>query len=148
MDNEFREPWRFWSKVERADNGCWQWMGGRTTNGYGSCLNYLEQGEQRKTIHAHRLSWLIAHGSIPDGLQIDHLCRNRLCVNPGHLEPVTQRENLHRGDTMAAHNASKTHCKSGHAFSEANTRQTATGRICRQCNRDAQREWRRVHQRS
>lgn len=139
MDNEFREPWRFWSKVERVGE-CWEWQGATTGNGYGS---YLDNG---KRVGAHRFSYDLANGLIPPGLQIDHLCRNRVCVNPDHLEAVTQRVNLHRGDTVAAHNATKTHCKQGHAFTEANTRIGRQGeRVCRECNVLAQHRYKERH---
>jgi hypothetical protein len=136
MDNEFKEPWRFWSKVQRRESGCWEWTGA-VTNQYGNCWNYVfPRGGARRT-QAHRLSYILAKGEIPEGLQIDHLCKNKICVNPAHLEAVTQRENLLRGDTVASRNAAKTHCTHGHEFNEENTNVNAKGyRICRQCNRD------------
>ena len=120
---------RFWSKVDRGD-GCWAWLGTPTEKGYGRL------DVDGRFWMAHRYSYTLLVGPIPDGLQIDHLCRNRLCVNPAHLEPVTQRENIVRGISPAAMNASKTHCKRGHEFTPENTGVDASGgRYCRTCKR-------------
>lgn len=81
----------FWSKVEKTD-GCWEWRGYRSPKGYGE---YRDATGKRTT--AHRISWQLAGHDIPEGLTLDHLCRNRGCVNPDHLEPVTNRENVMRG---------------------------------------------------
>lgn len=88
---------RFWKYVAKdAETGCWNWTGG-TTKGYGS---FTHPG--RKKCYAHRYSWELHRGTIPDGLVIDHLCRNTRCVNPDHLEPVTQQENVRRSIRGAA----------------------------------------------
>jgi hypothetical protein len=85
---------------------------------------------------AHRFAWELLRGAIPDGLTLDHLCRNRRCVNPDHLEPVTAVENTMRGQAPHAINARKTHCLRGHAFDEENTYVRSDGaRICRACVR-------------
>jgi hypothetical protein len=107
------------------DGGCWVWQRNYDSNGYGRHLHWK----------AHRFAWLVLVGPIADGLQLDHLCRNRGCVNPTHLEPVTQRENLLRGETIYAANAAKTHCKYGHEFTPENTRIIPRGRRCRACER-------------
>lgn len=123
---------RFWKKVSFKSNDCWQWTGavgaGDQTGGYGQ---FRDAG---KTVYAHRFSYGMFGGEIPDGLHLDHLCRNRLCVNPLHLEPVTCRENLLRGVGMSAVNAKKTHCSHGHAYTEENIYWRKNGaRRCKTC---------------
>lgn len=87
---------RFWEKVSVAGpNECWQWRGSVTAGGYG---NFKFAGSNE---YAHRAAYMLSVGEIPEGLHIDHLCRNRLCVNPAHLEPVTQRENNARNETRS-----------------------------------------------
>lgn len=111
-----------------VDDGCWEWTASRFRNGY---------GQGNRTV-AHRVVYELLVGPVPEGLDLDHLCRNRGCVNPGHLEPVTRRENLRRGETLPAANAIKTHCNTGHEFSEENTYVDALGkRHCRACRRVA-----------
>lgn len=111
-------------------NGCWVWTGA-LSSGYGSiCIDYKE------TL-AHRASYEAHVGPIPKGLQLDHLCRNRACINPAHLEPVTSRENTLRGVGPSALNAAKTHCVNGHPFSDEvrTERSGATRRECMECKR-------------
>jgi hypothetical protein len=86
-------------------------------------------------VQAHRLSYEIHKGPIPDGLVIDHLCRVRACVNPEHLEPVTHHENIARGISRISENMVKTHCMRGHPFNEKNTywAKDGTERVCRKC---------------
>jgi len=125
---------RFWAAVHVADNDCWEWTGSLNPHGYGA-FNVNDGHRQ-----AHRVAYEIIVGPIPDGLQIDHLCRNPPCVNPAHLEAVTQRENILRGVGFAAKAARATHCPSGHPYNEANTYVSpSTGwRRCRTCmNRKA-----------
>jgi hypothetical protein len=119
---------RFWARVEKTD-GCWEWQG-KLNQGYGVVW---DSGRVRQ---AHRFAWELLRGAIPDGLTLDHLCRNRRCVNPGHLEPVTAVENTMRGQAPHAINARKTHCVRGHAFDDENTYVRSDGaRICRACVR-------------
>jgi hypothetical protein len=118
---------RFWIKVEKTAT-CWLWTANHSGSGYGR----FQIG--RKQVQAHRLAyeWLI--GPISPGLDLDHLCRVRRCVNPAHLEPVTRRVNLLRGETSPAANVLKTHCPVGHEYSPENTIFTGKGhRLCRLC---------------
>jgi hypothetical protein len=91
-----------------------------------------------KVLLAHRVSYELVKGPIPEGLHLDHLCRTPLCVNPDHLEPVTHRENLLRGNTFAARNAAKTHCVQGHELTPDNLylRKDRIGRMCMTCRRN------------
>jgi hypothetical protein len=123
---------RLWAKVDRSDaGGCWQWTGGLTANGYGIPL-----GDGERQIFPHRLAWELANGPIPAGLVMDHLCRNQICCNPAHLEPVTIAENVLRGEGIAAQCARKTHCLHGHPLSGENLRFSTKGaRVCITCAR-------------
>ncbi|MFD5161031.1 HNH endonuclease signature motif containing protein [Streptomyces hawaiiensis] len=89
----------------------------------------------RRPVRAHRYAYALAYGSVPDGLVVDHLCRNRACVRPSHLEAVTQRVNLLRGDTAPARAALRTHCPQGHPYSPESTYTCRGKRACRQCRR-------------
>lgn len=131
------------SKLERIqfraaapdDNGCWRWTGHIDDGGYG----IVSAGGAHK---AHRISYEAHVGPIPDGLTIDHLCRVRCCVNPAHLEPVTQQVNTLRGETIAARHAATTHCPAGHPYDAENTYSSKRGeRDCRACRRVRSREW-------
>lgn len=130
---------RFWEKVDKTD-GCWVWTAARAGGGYGVFWF------QRRNVPAHRFSLMEAGVDIPEDMQVDHLCRNRQCVRPDHLEVVDCRTNLLRGDTIPAHNAAKTHCPEGHPYSGANLYTHSRGRQCRACNRESSlRWWRRNH---
>lgn len=128
--------------VDRLDEkivtgpGCWAWIGSRATGGYGSIWR------DGRNVHAHRAVYELLVGPIPDGLHIDHLCRNRNCVNPDHLEPVTLVENILRGEGIMALNARKTHCMHGHPFTEENTHWRARdGKLWRSCRTCEQASW-------
>lgn len=127
---------RFSAKYIVADSGCWEWTGARSTNGYGK----IQEKEAGTSTYAHRVSYELHVSAIPSGLVIDHLCRNKLCVNPEHLEPVTARENVLRGVGPSAKCAAMTQCAKGHRFDGANTYTAPNGkRGCRKCRREARR---------
>lgn len=112
------------------NTGCWIWAGG--DNGRYGTLNI----GNHKMQPAHRATYELAKGKIPDGLHIDHLCRNTFCVNPDHLEAVTCKENVMRGEGLASINAKKTHCPKGHPYSGDNLYLHPNGsRKCVTCRR-------------
>ncbi len=126
---------RFFSTV-RMTSACWLWLAHAKNSGYGEF--FVDSARPREL--AHRYSYERLIGPIPDGLVIDHLCRNVRCVRPDHLEAVTSRENTLRGTTPAAVNATKTHCVRGHPFSVENTYVYPSGeRRCRTCKRASDR---------
>ena len=118
---------RFWYRVEITDT-CWLWLRGRIT-GYGRFWDGQREWK------AHVFAWVEQHGPVPDGLQLDHLCRVRWCVRPSHLEPVTARVNTLRGETITAGNVLKVACPQGHLYDEENTRLYRGKRHCRACDR-------------
>lgn len=125
----------FEEKVERGS--CWVWTARVAKNGYG--MWSVRRGGKQVTLLAHRVAWYLAHGENPPaGTELDHLCRNRRCVNPEHLEPVSRRENLIRGETFAAVAVAKTECLRGHALAGYNLIVRPNGtRNCRTCHREA-----------
>jgi hypothetical protein len=125
----------FWLRVDQSGE-CWEWTGYRTRRGYG------QVSWRNRIWRVHRLAFEFARGPIPPGLTIDHLCRNRACCNPGHMEPATNRENVLRGNGAAAVNSRKTHCYRGHPFDDTNTRHLRNGdRACRICRRRVRAEF-------
>jgi hypothetical protein len=126
-----------------SDFPCYEWPGYRTNLGYGQLGTAKKLG---KNLYAHRLVWEAVNGPIHDGLVLDHLCRNPACVNPHHLEPVTNKENILRGTGVGASNSKKTHCKSGHKFDELNTGFLKDGRrYCKECQRESTKKSRIKH---
>ncbi len=131
---------RLFSRIEpNPVTECWVYTGALNPKGYGQfALETLGN-----TVLVHRLVYQIMVGPLPKKLVLDHLCRNRACCNPDHLEPVTSRENWYRGESPFALNAKKTHCKRGHEFTLENTRRSKKGaRICRACSVEYQRKLR------
>lgn len=124
-----KTPVPFWHRVvEDHDSGCWLWTGAKTSTGYGQ----VRIGMRMHYVHRVAYEWI--HGHIEPSLVIDHLCRNHACVNPGHLDAVSTRENILRGTGNAAKNASKTHCPHGHPLSGHNLRIAKNGqRYCFTC---------------
>ncbi|MFG3170558.1 HNH endonuclease signature motif containing protein [Streptomyces sp. NPDC048200] len=135
---------RFWSNVERTgptpahrpDLGpCWIWKLRKTKAGYG-LLTWHGVGNE----YAHRAAYQFTSGAIGEGLEIDHLCRNRACANPQHLEAVTHLENVRRAEP-----AQRTHCQRGHEYSPENTHRDPNKpgkRICKACRKEMSAEWR------
>jgi hypothetical protein len=120
----------FWEQVDKSD-GCWIWSGAFNGGGYGCFGRAL----------AHRYAYELCMGPIPEGLDLDHLCRVRKCVNPAHLEPVTRAENVRRGlapsmggDASSARAAERRHCSHGHPWDAKNTYLWRGTRRCRECN--------------
>lgn len=115
------------ANMDVTDDGCWVPRRSTLAGGY---VLVWDHGRQRL---AHRVMYEGLVGPIPAGLTLDHLCRNRACCNPEHLEPTTLRENTLRGEAVSAINARKTHCIRGHAFDSANTYEYKGARHCRAC---------------
>lgn len=124
-------PPRFWRKVQPIDRGCWLWLASKTPGPRGGYGQYGISSGHMIAAHLHLYRTLV--GPVPAGLQLDHTCRVRHCVNPQHLEPVTARENSRRGIGFAAVNARATHCPQGHAYTPRNVRMYKGSRHCRQC---------------
>ena len=120
-------PTRLREKIRIDENGCWTWTAARDPANYGR-VNW-----QRRAQFSHRLVWTLLRGPIADGLVIDHLCRTRKCVNPAHLEAVTQRENIIRGE-LGKEREKSLRCGHGHEFTPENTSYDKRGRRnCRTC---------------
>jgi hypothetical protein len=135
---------RFWTKVvvPRDGDGCWEWTASRCREGYG---RFNANDINLPSTLAHRIAYTWLVGPIPDGMTLDHLCRNTGCVNPDHLEVVTASENSRRAVPW---NRCKTHCIHGHPFDEENTYVTPVGkRVCRECRRRVHASRRQVNTR-
>lgn len=133
-----------------AEGPCWEWIGTIRRNGYGTFQTY-DAGTKRTTAHlAHRIVYTELVGPIAAGLDLDHLCRNRRCVNPDHLEPVTRAENLRRasiGVQAGARQRARTECAQGHPFTPDNTFTDRRGwRSCRECRRSSDRRYKAKEQ--
>jgi hypothetical protein len=124
---------RFWDRVDKTPT-CWVWTGGVMSGRHQYGRVHVGAAKYRP---AHRVAYEMLVGPIPEGLDLDHLCRNRVCVNPAHLEPVTNHENILRGTGPTAINARKTHCKRGHPLNGDNlvALRNSNERKCRICHR-------------
>lgn len=137
MSTRYLDPHvRAWGRIHPQPTaaGCWEWLAARSFGGYG------QMRVNGRQVGVHRWLYEETHGPIPVGMDLDHLCRNRACVNPAHLEPVTRRENLLRGNTVNAANARKTHCRQGHELSSGNVYMSRGERRCATCARRSERE--------
>lgn len=132
----------FLSRIDfRGPGGCWLWTAGKT-KGYGRF--HAHKGRFTNNQTAHILMWQIRYGRVPEGLELDHLCRNKACVNPKHLEAVTGKVNTLRcPDAPAAINAAKTHCPEGHEYDYSyEDKNGYVVRACRTCRYEAVKRWR------
>lgn len=135
IDRERDPEVRFWRKVDKTGD-CWIWTA--ALNGPDKAHGYGQAYFRGKVRGAHRIAYELTVGPIPEGMHLDHLCRNPRCVNPAHLEPVPPRTNILRGMSPAAIHATANTCVNGHEFTEENTRRNAKGgRACRACDRAA-----------
>lgn len=131
---------RFWEKVDRSggSKACWVWLAAIKPDGYAA----FWVSAARKTRSAHLVLYEATHGAVPSGLTLDHLCRNRACVNPAHLEVVTRGENVLRGIGPTAVNARKTHCPKNHPLQGENLYVDGNGkRSCLICRAATARAW-------
>lgn len=132
---------RLLERVVEQESGCWLWTGAPDSHGYSQIMVGSRVDGSRRLMRGHVVSYEHFVGPVPEGLELNHLCRNRLCVNPDHLEPVTRRVNTLRGNSPAAKHAKKKRCPKGHPYKGKNLRITKQGqRVCVTCRREKGRE--------
>lgn len=156
-----REQYVF-DRIEVTESGCWEWQGGLKIPQGAPHLRYgiawLRKAwappssipQRQRTdlaVPAHRFSYETFIGPVPEGLELDHLCRNTRCVNPEHLEPVTHKVNMQRSSTFSAENAAKTHCPRGHEYSDTNIWWYRGRRYCRVCRNSPEAKTKNAEQR-
>lgn len=130
---------RFWDKVNiKSDTECWEWTACTDGRGYGAF------SMKNKAQKAYRVSYELTFGAIPKGFDIDHLCRNTLCVNPKHLEAVSHRENVMRGNSFMAKKAKQTHCSHGHEYTPENTGKHHGRRYCKACQKTPEQKYKNM----
>lgn len=139
------EPIRFWRQVNKTET-CWLWTGVISRTGYARMK--IKRNGQWRTGYAHVVSYEMANGPVPQGLELDHLCRVRHCVNPAHLEAVTPRENWLRGKSPGAIAVTTNLCKRGHELSGSNVVRYNGQRYCRTCRLTKSKEWKRAWRRN
>jgi hypothetical protein len=125
---------RFSKRFAVRPGGCWEWTARVEPNGYAKFM--VKEGGKWRSIWAHIVSYTIFRGEVPTGLQLDHICRNRSCVNPEHLRAVTQKVNILSSESPIAKIAARQTCANGHAYTEENTRMYRGMRYCRTCKRE------------
>jgi hypothetical protein len=130
---------RYWSKV-RVTEDCWEWTAGKSDTGYG-VFAITRPDKGHTSVGAHQFSYWVCVGEVPGGWEIDHLCRNRGCVRPEHLEAVPHRVNMERSSSPIMGNRFKTHCPQGHPYSGDNLMVKHNSRYCRICERRRWRDW-------
>lgn len=124
---------RLMSRITKDECDCWLWTGPKNPGGYAAFTCTTREGPKTRSVH--RLMYQMLVGTIPERMDLDHLCRVRHCVNPAHLEPVTRSENLRRGMTGNHPHTRKEHCPQGHPYSGENLKVSRSRRYCRECNR-------------
>lgn len=137
---------KIWAKVDRrnGDLKCWEWTSVKTEKGYGRYSIYPNRAQ-----YAHRLVWVLCGNLIPSELVLDHICKNRGCVNPNHLRLVTLRQNtLENSDSISAKNLKRSGCKNGHPYTKSNLQKTSKYRRCVKCQKineknRRKRDWKR-----
>ncbi len=130
----------FKHSTPEPNTGCHIWFGACYINGYGTI------GVSKKVLSAHRVSYFVYKGDIPEDFVVDHLCNNKFCINPDHLEAKTQHKNILRSNAISVQNASKTHCNNGHEFTKDNTRINKQGsRDCITCLNERKKKYYQKH---